>query len=410
LQAYVLLFVFALLLRLAAVFLLSNFDTVTGFENEEIALNLVNGHGYSFTHYGPRMPSAFMYPLYTLFLAGNFLLFGHKWMPVEILQSLIGALGAPLIVMLAGRLVCRKTAWIAGLLYSVYPFYVYWVTKGQALTIEVVLLMGLVLAFDRGLFKDGLRSAVLPGVLLGLGGLSKTLYLVFFPSFLLWSKLRSQYPWRRSLAYSFTVLAVGLAVIAPWTIRNAVRLDRFVPVTDNTGFNLWLGNNPHAAGGLYTSDGKHITETIPAKMKKKLKKAPSSPAQDDIFKERAVFFIKQNPFRFFELVPCRLSALWYFDPYMPSSYGNFRAIAYLTLLAFAVAGMVLSRRKARELSIIYFQFITITGVYAVFFGQSRFRMVLEWGLILFAAVTVERVLRPVLARLDTRLSADEDTV
>ncbi len=152
LQAYVLLFVFALLLRLAAVFLISNFDTVTGFENEEIALNLVNGHGYSFTHYGPRMPSAFMYPLYTLFLAGNFLLFGHKWMPVEILQSLIGALGAPLLVMLAARLTCRRTAWTAGLLYSVYPFYVYWVTKGQALTIEVALLMGLVLAFDRGLF------------------------------------------------------------------------------------------------------------------------------------------------------------------------------------------------------------------------------------------------------------------
>ncbi len=249
----------------------------------------------------------------------------------------------------------------------------------------------------------------MPGVLLGLGGLSKTLYLVFFPAFLLWSKLRSQYSWRRSLAYSFTVLVVALVVIAPWTIRNAVRLDRFVPVTDNTGFNLWLGNNPRAAGGLYTPDGKHITETIPPTMKEKLKKAPSSPAQDDIFKERAASFIKQNPSRFFELIPCRLRALWYFDPYMPSSYGNFRAIAYLTLLAFAVAGMVLSRHKARDLSIVYFQLITITCLYAVFFGQSRFRMVLEWGLILFAAVTVERVLRPGLERLGAYISADENT-
>ncbi len=54
------------------------------------------------------------------------------------------------------------------------------------------------------------------------------------------------------------MLAVGLAlgvivVVAPWSARNYLVFDRFVPLATNGGYNLMLGNNPQAWGGGWMS-------------------------------------------------------------------------------------------------------------------------------------------------------------
>ncbi len=43
---------------------------------------------------------------------------------------------------------------------------------------------------------------------------------------------------RALAAPALLVLAAALLTIAPWTIRNAVELHRFIPVTDETGITL----------------------------------------------------------------------------------------------------------------------------------------------------------------------------
>lgn len=51
------------------------------------------------------------------------------------------------------------------------------------------------------------------------------------------------------------VVLVLVAVIAPWTVRNAVRMDAFVPLSTNTGENLCIGHAPEATGAFtVTSD------------------------------------------------------------------------------------------------------------------------------------------------------------
>lgn len=50
-------------------------------------------------------------------------------------------------------------------------------------------------------------------------------------------------------------MALGLAlVLAPWCIRNAVELRGFVPLSTNSGINLFIGNNPHAIGRYRLDD------------------------------------------------------------------------------------------------------------------------------------------------------------
>ncbi len=47
--------------------------------------------------------------------------------------------------------------------------------------------------------------------------------------------------WRRSLIAAGVMLAAAFVVIAPWTIRNAVALDRFVPISTGGGQVLFAG-------------------------------------------------------------------------------------------------------------------------------------------------------------------------
>lgn len=388
-------FILALAARAGAVIAISNFDTVTGFENEKIALHLLGGAGYSLSHFGPVEPTVFMYPLYPFFLAGLFFVFGHAWLPVELVQSLIGALGVFLIFRLGAGLFDRPTGLLAAVAYALYPVYVYWCGQGQPLTIEVVLLLALVVSWRRGTRGDDLRQALLSGFLLGLCALSRTMYLAFFPSLVLWSGLGERLSWRRTLRFSGLVLAVALVTISPWTVRNALVFNRFILASSNTGYNLWVGNNPNASGGLFLPGDQHILTSISPELKKEIETAKDSPGRDLVFMRAATDYIRSDPVRFFRMIPARLYRLWYFDPNMPSTFPLLSRVVYMSLLAFAIIGMILSWRKFREHLVLYLFFATITAVYSAFYGQPRFRFAIEWCLIMFAAHAISRILQRV---------------
>lgn len=55
---------------------------------------------------------------------------------------------------------------------------------------------------------------------------------------------------REILAIAGVFTAALLIVLTPWTIRNAVQLHAFIPITTNTGDNLCMGFNPDANGGF----------------------------------------------------------------------------------------------------------------------------------------------------------------
>ena len=55
---------------------------------------------------------------------------------------------------------------------------------------------------------------------------------------------------RPALLSRLAVVGVGMVlVIAPWTVRNVLALDTFIPIANNSGATLWAGHNPDAFGG-----------------------------------------------------------------------------------------------------------------------------------------------------------------
>ena len=66
---------------------------------------------------------------------------------------------------------------------------------------------------------------------------------------------------RQSLRYLSLSAIVAIAILAPWTIRNYIVFDRFVPISTNGGFNFWRGNNDVTTGSPWTETGSAVWST-----------------------------------------------------------------------------------------------------------------------------------------------------
>jgi 4-amino-4-deoxy-L-arabinose transferase-like glycosyltransferase len=104
---------------------------------------------------------------------------------------------------------------------------------------------------------------VLPGVLLGALALVRPEYIaIALPIAVVVLARRGRDGWRAGLAQAL-VLLVGIALlVAPWTVRNAVVLDRFVPVSTGGGQVLFSGSYM-PSGGDPERVGEEVLERHP---------------------------------------------------------------------------------------------------------------------------------------------------
>ena len=140
---------------------------------------------------------------------------------------------------LAGRRVFGDRAGlVAAGVAAFYPELVWFASHFWAETVFAVLLWW---AMERLLAADGeggARAALASGLLWGLAILTRETVLYFLPFAALWLAWRRAGGARRAAA----LLAAAVLVVLPWTIRNRVVFDAFVPVSTSGALNLWQGN------------------------------------------------------------------------------------------------------------------------------------------------------------------------
>ena len=248
--------VVALVVRLAVVFATPHFVAVTdASEFDYDAVSLVHHGAFPPSGLAARGgPTAFRPPLFPLALAGVYELVGTasqktRWEAGRVLEALLGAAAVALICLIVMRLWGRRVALVAGAIAAVYaPL----VLAGSSLLSEslfIPLELGAVLAAL--VHRESPHRwpwAVATGVLAGLAALTRGngILLVVPLFFLVWSQ-RPRRAWR-SLRAPAAMLAACVVTVAPWTIRNLVRLHHFVPVTTEAGY---------ALAGTYNATAQH---------------------------------------------------------------------------------------------------------------------------------------------------------
>jgi 4-amino-4-deoxy-L-arabinose transferase-like glycosyltransferase len=233
-----------------------------GWEVGRVAKSLALGHGFSSPYQGDSGPTAALPPLYPIFVAGVFRLFGiytkASALVILAIQSVTSALTCVPVFHIARRTFGVRVARLAGWTWAVFPYAVFisaatiWSTSLSALLLALLFLLALRLAEGAG-WRDWLGLGLLGGVI----GLTNPTILPVVAALVIWAWFRLR---RRgvSIAPQATVAAViALLCISPWVVRNFHTFGRFIPMRSNLGLHLYVGNS------LDTSEYWHAEKDPP---------------------------------------------------------------------------------------------------------------------------------------------------
>jgi 4-amino-4-deoxy-L-arabinose transferase-like glycosyltransferase len=217
-------------------------------EPSRIALSLVTGHGYSspWAH-TPLLPTAQQPPVYPLLLAAIFKLGGvyshlSLWISL-VLNSVFSALTAVLMLKTGSRLLGASAATLAAWVWALWPYEAIVAIRLWESSLSALLLMIALSILTRLNADSRISSWLVFGILAGIAVLTNTTLLSVFPLFWIWLWISH---WRRGKSCAkvlATSVAVCVLLVMPWTIRNYVVFHRVIPIRDNFGLELWIGNH-----------------------------------------------------------------------------------------------------------------------------------------------------------------------
>lgn len=222
---------------------------------------LANGEGYSYP--SAEDPGSFEFESTAYYPPGYPIVLGSVLWAVDLLPFDVSAFGVALalnlvlsvatialVFELARRLAGQQVGLVAAALIALWPNLI--VYSGVALTetLFLVLLVALLLvtlASPAVARSPGLWRIVTIGALLGAAGMVRPTLFVLAPLFLLlwWRAGVVTAVWRTAL-----VGLAALALVLPWTVRNAIQIDSPVLISTNFGDNFCVGHEPEATGAF----------------------------------------------------------------------------------------------------------------------------------------------------------------
>jgi 4-amino-4-deoxy-L-arabinose transferase-like glycosyltransferase len=198
---------------------------------------------------GEGFPGTFRPPGYPAFMAFSFLI-GAGTLGVRLLQVALSMVSVWSTYRLGYRFGGPSVARAAATIVAFDPVLIAFTHRLWSETLFIAILLVVV---DL-LTAEGVswRRVVLAGLLLGLGALVRPMILTFVPFLALWfigSEWKTS-PYSRGTAIArglgrtVVFTAAALALIAPWTARNARVSGTFVLIDSNGAFNLLVGAEP----------------------------------------------------------------------------------------------------------------------------------------------------------------------
>lgn len=395
--------VLALVVRLGAVAAVG--DRALAFEFATITENLLAGHGYDFytveadgrvSEAVPpgevTLPSAYMPPAYPLFLWALTSLVGTApagVVVIEVVQAFLGVLGCWLIVAIGREWFDERTGLVAALGFALYPVLAFVPSQISAAALYVVLFLLFLWLLARAARTGRLGDAALAGLVGGLNVLARAEFALVLPLALAWLIVaRTPGAWRS--AGVFAVCAV--AVLVPWTVRNAVVVEKATPLTTSGGWNLWVGHMPGAVG-THVSYAVPVPTPVP-EVERAIEAVPVSDRYeadvDAVYGRAAREQIAADPLRSIRLGARKLWLFWghfggddvaYPGAASPLFWGSW----WLLVPPFLVGLWRSMRETPRRHGFLYAYLAVQSAVAAVFFVLPRYRLAVIPVMLLFAA-------------------------
>lgn len=377
-------FIIALFLRLLAVFSQKEIDRVprcdaSGYD--EMAINLASDNGLSQSINGSITPIAYRTPVYPMFLAGIYYIFGHHYITVKIIQAILGALFC-IIVFLISNIIYNDVVigLIASLCTALYrPFISGFLFYGGPASMYsesfFMFMVGLaILALLYFIKKGDIKTGMLAGLFMGLTVLTRNEFVLFPILLIVYLLYVLNLSIKALLRKYFIVYLFIVLTMSPWVVRNYIIYKEFIPLSTTGGIIFWTGNNSLANGGQ--SSAAWTWEDGDNKKSK------------EYFK-RGIEYLKNNPKRIPKLFIRKILVHW-----APFANGfEFFNSFYAVILLFGSVGILFFRKKVVLENILLLILLSTTLAAVITFGEPRYRCPYEPYLIIFSALTFSEMIR-----------------
>jgi len=229
-----LLFAFALVVRVAFVFTLEDryyyFDTV---HYDKAAKAIIAGEGfgegYEFSQFFQKEYA--LPPLYPMFLAAVYFIFGPSFLAVRLVEALLGAWLCVLIYKIALRLFHQTTALFAGYFSAVFPHLVFLTGLLYVENIFTLLLALGIWYCLRWQEERKLSLIVTASLMFGLACLGRPVVFAFYPFLALWTMFVCKGEMKQKFIATATIVLVTILALTPWTVRNYLIFGKITPVS-----------------------------------------------------------------------------------------------------------------------------------------------------------------------------------
>jgi hypothetical protein len=348
------------------------------FEPGNIAYSLAGGHGFASPFRVETGPTAWMTPVWPLFLAAIFRVFGAYTFEAFLAAALANVVFSALVCVplyFAGRRfgVSGGAAWLWSMfpVAVTMPFTSLWEASLAAL-LAATILWATLSVWESSRMRDWAGYGLLWGAAL----MTSAAFLAIFPLLIGWLAVRNP----RNTA---SAAAVALLCCLPWTVRNYLEFHAFVPLRSVVGLSLWVGNNEQADG--LTPNRHPISNS--AERAKYVERGEIAYMRDK--QAEAIEFIRTHSAKELRLTATRFVAFW-----AGARPNWFRWPVFFDIFGavFGAAGIVVlwRQRNPYVFPIAIFPLVFPLPYY-VTVALPRYRLPVDPVLLLLAAVSIKAI-------------------
>jgi hypothetical protein len=137
---------------------------------------------------------------------------------------------------------------------------------------------------------------------------------------------------KRTTFIAASVLGCGISlfILSPWMLRNYAVFGQIVPIVSRPWFEIWRGNNPHATGTEWKTNGQErasvLADTTYPEYRELTREFDALPLDSTfeiranaVLRQEALAYMRENPAQTLALAAKKAVFLWVHDLYNPQS-------------------------------------------------------------------------------------------
>lgn len=346
-------------------------------------------------------------PMYPLFMAAVYAVFGHSFTAMRIVEALLGVILVWLIFQIAKKLFGLAAAWTSALLAAIYPHFILLTGILYSTHLFTVLLAASVYLLITADEKESYLFLAASGAFAALAALTIPAFFFILPFWLVWLLFRRHSTFLHNAFRVALFSIIFIAFLTPWTVRNYHKYGRFTlvrpvphtafPELDDldaqkkrieSGFKDttdYLKNNPNGTdadkmGAIINNYLKHPGQSLEYMLSELGHFWALYPDRLDTKSEDYVHNIRQKDRRIVSLK----STMWKIALMMS-------VLVILPVFILAIIGLFTSHPFERRKLLLLFTIAALSIGYSLIYAEVRYRIPIEPYVLMFMAMGLIKI-------------------